>query len=189
MTTSEIKIGMFGGGGVGKTAITLQFVKGEFTEGYVPTIEDSFSKQVQVEGQAVNVEIIDTAGQDDFKEMRFRYYQSCDAFVLVYSIIDKASLENVRELYTDITNARDSGPINCIMAGNKADMRDENSISLTEAQKVADELKCQILETSAKTALNISELYETLIKQTLGIGNAKKQSSSDGSSGGCCEIL
>lgn len=185
----DLSIGMFGGGGVGKTAITLQYVKGEFTEGYIPTIEDSFSKQISIDDQTVNVEIIDTAGQDDFKEMRYRYYASCNAFVLVYSIIDKSTLENVRELHRDIREARqsDNGTLYCIMAGNKADMRDESSIPFSEAQKVAAELNCSVLETSAKTAYNISELYETLVRQALQIG--VKNKTNQESSGGCCLIL
>ena len=190
MSSQPLNIGMFGGGGVGKTAITLQYVKGEFTEGYVPTIEDSFTKSVQINGTAVNVDIIDTAGQDDFKEMRYRYYQSCDGFILVYSVIDKSSLASLEELYTDIIQARgDSKPIKCIMAGNKADMKKEDSITLEEAEAVARKFNCKVLETSAKTAYNITPLYETLISDLLNLNNSNNSNNSGDKEGGCCSIL
>ena len=189
--SDPLNIGMFGGGGVGKTAITLQYVKGEFTEGYVPTIEDSFSKSVPINGKAVTVDIIDTAGQDDFKEMRYRYYQSCDGFVLVYSVIDRSSLETIDELYNDIMTARgDSKPIKCIIAGNKADMKREDSIPIEEAQVLGNKFHCKVLETSAKTALNITELFETLINDLLNLNNSNANSNgASDKEGGCCSIL
>lgn len=51
-----------GSGGVGKSALTVQFVQGIFVEKYDPTIEDSYRKQVEVEGQQCMLEILDTAG-------------------------------------------------------------------------------------------------------------------------------
>ena len=180
-----IKIGIFGGGGTGKTALTLIYVKGEFTEGYVPTIEDSFSKQILIEGRTINLELIRTKGQDDFKEMRFRYYQSSDCFVIVYSVIDKSSLESAIEIYHDICSSRGSEHEICIFAGNKADLKSEDSITLSEAQKVANELHCSVMEVSAKTAYNVSELFETLVKEYLGLGTTSKQQNNNG----CCQIL
>ena len=58
----EYKIVVLGSGGVGKSALTVQFVQGIFVEKYDPTIEDSYRKQVEVEGQQCMLEILDTAG-------------------------------------------------------------------------------------------------------------------------------
>jgi GTPase KRas protein len=54
-----------GGGGVGKSCVTLQFVQSFFTEDYDPTIEDSYRKQVAVDGKTVLLDILDTAGQEE----------------------------------------------------------------------------------------------------------------------------
>lgn len=58
----EYKIVILGSGGVGKSALTVQFVQGIFVEKYDPTIEDSYRKQVEVDGQQCMLEILDTAG-------------------------------------------------------------------------------------------------------------------------------
>ena len=58
----EYKIVVLGSGGVGKSALTVQFVQGIFVEKYDPTIEDSYRKQVEVDGQQCMLEILDTAG-------------------------------------------------------------------------------------------------------------------------------
>lgn len=58
----EYKIVVLGSGGVGKSALTVQFVQGIFVEKYDPTIEDSYRKQVEVDAQQCMLEILDTAG-------------------------------------------------------------------------------------------------------------------------------
>ena len=58
----EYKIVVLGSGGVGKSALTVQFVQGIFVEKYDPTIEDSYRKQVEVDGSQCMLEILDTAG-------------------------------------------------------------------------------------------------------------------------------
>ncbi|KAM9136291.1 ras-related protein Rap-1A-like isoform 3-T3 [Lepidogalaxias salamandroides] len=58
----EYKLVVLGSGGVGKSALTVQFVQGIFVEKYDPTIEDSYRKQVEVDGQQCMLEILDTAG-------------------------------------------------------------------------------------------------------------------------------
>lgn len=73
---NSIKIGIFGGGGVDKTCLSLRYLKGEYTDSYIPTIEDEFSKVIEVDNKPISLIVIDTAGQDDFSEMRFNYYSS-----------------------------------------------------------------------------------------------------------------
>ncbi|CAI8013879.1 Ras-related protein Rap-1b [Geodia barretti] len=58
----EYKLVVLGSGGVGKSALTVQFVQGIFVEKYDPTIEDSYRKQVEVDGAQCMLEILDTAG-------------------------------------------------------------------------------------------------------------------------------
>ena len=79
-----------GGGGVGKSNITMRIINGEFKDYYDPTIEDSYMKyNYMVDEEPISLEIMDTAGQDAFIGARNAYYQSNDGFVFVYSITDK----------------------------------------------------------------------------------------------------
>ena len=75
----EYKIVVLGSGGVGKSALTVQFVQGIFVEKYDPTIEDSYRKQVEVDGQQCMLEILDTAGtvrKDYWSQQRVICYLS-----------------------------------------------------------------------------------------------------------------
>lgn len=59
------KIVLLGGGGVGKSALTVSFVQGFFLDVYDPTIEDSYRKQVSVDDKVVLIDLLDTAGQEE----------------------------------------------------------------------------------------------------------------------------
>ena len=77
--TKEIetyKIIMVGSGGVGKSALTLQYMYGDFPEQYDPTKADSYKKKITLDQEEVFVDILDTAGQEEFAAIRDNYYRS-----------------------------------------------------------------------------------------------------------------
>ncbi|OHS99891.1 Ras-like protein RAS2 [Tritrichomonas foetus] len=188
MTSNKQSVGMFGGGGVGKTAISLQFTKGEFTEGYIPTIEDEFVKTVEVDGKQIELEIIDTAGQDDFAEMRHSYMQRVNGFIFVFSIIDPNSINELDKIYTDAVHARSSSPVNCVIAANKSDMRNGESVPESKLKELETKYKCKVLETSAKTAKNINELFIEIVRILLTSNDKKPAPKNNDETGGCCLI-
>merc|ERR1711963_434876 len=100
-----MKIVILGAGGVGKSAITIQLVRKVFQPKYDPTIEDSYRTNFNYEGENYQLEILDTAGQDEFKGMRDMYYKSGDGFLLVYDIGAPSSLDDVRERYGEILSS------------------------------------------------------------------------------------
>eukprot|EP00121_Abeoforma_whisleri_P003625 Awhi_evm1s3259 len=61
------KLVIVGGGGVGKSALTIQFIQCQFVDEYDPTIEDSYRKQSVVDGEAAHLDILDTAGQEEYR--------------------------------------------------------------------------------------------------------------------------
>merc|ERR1711902_348066 len=98
ITMREYKIVVLGSGGVGKSALTVQFVQGIFVEKYDPTIEDSYRKQVEVDGQQCMLEILDTAGTEQFTAMRDLYMKNGQGFVLVYSITAQSTFNDLQDL-------------------------------------------------------------------------------------------
>jgi small GTP-binding protein len=70
----EYKLVVVGTGGVGKSALTIQLINHMFMDDYDPTIEDSYRKQVEIDGTTCLLDILDTAGQEEF---RFALYHLC----------------------------------------------------------------------------------------------------------------
>lgn len=200
--SKAFKIGMFGGGGVGKTCITLRYLKGEFTEGYIPTIEDEFSKVIEVDNQTISLSVIDTAGQDDFSEMRYSYFKQVQAFVFVIDISNKQSIDDFKSIYNDANDSVDD-KIVCVIAANKVDLRKEGKEDLIpkeEYSSLEKEFNCKVIETSAKDNTGIDELFLNVIRQLLNKDKPKQEKTSDkkassskkekesGGEGGCCLI-
>ena len=180
-----IKIGMVGNGGVGKTCIAIQFWKGTFSEEYIPTIQDAFNKSIKIDGKEVQIEIIDTAGQEDFREMTSRYYQEFDGIILVYSIIDRDSnpLNDLHALYNEVKSAKGGTDVKCVIAANKKDLIDPNNKD-PSIQSTIDQLQstfnCRVFQTSAKTGENVTEIVEDITRKL--ISNHRDEG------GNCCEI-
>ena len=101
-----INVVILGAGGAGKTSLTIQFIKGEFTETYVPTIEDEFEKNITVDGKCYKIEIVDTAGQEDFIDLRKRYIRDGNCIIFMYAVDDESSLNFIQELYDAIMDVK-----------------------------------------------------------------------------------
>ncbi|XP_016108668.1 ras-related protein Rap-2b-like, partial [Sinocyclocheilus grahami] len=85
----EYKVVVLGSGGVGKSALTVQFVTGSFIEKYDPTIEDFYRKEIEVDSSPSVLEILDTAGTEQFASMRDLYIKNGQGFILVYSLVNQ----------------------------------------------------------------------------------------------------
>uniref|UniRef100_A0AAY4EVQ8 Small monomeric GTPase n=1 Tax=Denticeps clupeoides TaxID=299321 RepID=A0AAY4EVQ8_9TELE len=107
----EYKLVVLGSGGVGKSALTVQFVQGIFVEKYDPTIEDSYRKQVEVDGQQCMLEILDTAGTEQFTAMRDLYMKNGQGFALVYSIAAQSTFNDLQDLREQILRVKDTEDI------------------------------------------------------------------------------
>ena len=78
-----IRICVLGDGNVGKSALTIRYIQGEFVESWDPTIEDLYTQYKEIEGRMFNIEVQDTAGQEEFAVLRQDYYQYADGFLIV----------------------------------------------------------------------------------------------------------
>lgn len=161
----EYKIVVLGSGGVGKSALTVQFVQGIFVEKYDPTIEDSYRKQVEIDGQQCMMEILDTAGTEQFTAMRDLYMKNGQGFVLVYSITAQATFNDLMELHDQIIRVKDTPDVPMILVGNKCDLEDERVVSKDQGQHLAKQFNCAFMEASAKIKINVPEIFYNLVRQ------------------------
>jgi len=123
-------------------------------ETYDPTIEDSYRKQVTVDNQDCLLEVLDTAGQEEYIALRDQWVRDGDGFVLVYSITSPASFTRVASFHALITRAKDTAQVPCIVVGNKSDCEAERQVPQAQGAQLAESLRCAFLESSAKTCIN-----------------------------------
>jgi small GTP-binding protein len=155
---------MLGIGGVGKSALTIQFVQDKFIKDYDPTIEDSYRKQVVVDGKVVMITIWDTAGQEEYEALQDGYIRDADGFCIVYSIIDRKSFDAVQKFHRKILMTRDSNQEPIIVLGNKSDLEESREVTTAEGKAKAHSLGCEFQETSAKLRTNVESSFHTLIR-------------------------
>merc|ERR1712083_643428 len=104
----EYKIVVLGGGGVGKSALTIRLVTDNFLDEYDPTIEDSYRKQVQIDNKTALLDILDTAGQEEFSSMQDQWMREGKGFLLVYNITSDATWNEIIQLREKILRAKES---------------------------------------------------------------------------------
>jgi len=161
----DYKIVVLGSGGVGKSALTVQFVQGIFVEKYDPTIEDSYRKLVEVDNDQYMLEILDTAGTEQFTAMRDLYMKNGQGFVLVYSIIAQSTFNDLPDLREQILRVKDCETVPMVLVGNKCDLADQRVITTEAGEQLARKFNCSFLESSAKTKVNVEQIFYDLIRQ------------------------
>eukprot|EP01147_Barroeca_monosierra_P001447 gene1447-4607_t len=182
----EYKTVVLGSGGVGKSALTVQFVQGIFVEKYDPTIEDSYRKQVEVDGGQCMLEILDTAGTEQFTAMRDLYMKNGQGFVLVYSITSQSTFNDLQDLREQILRVKDTEDVPMVLVGNKCDLEEERVVGKDQGQTLAKMFNnCAFLEASAKNKINVNEIFYDLVRQinrkTPDSGKRPGKKSRDGS--------
>ena len=178
----EYKVVVLGSGGVGKSALTVRFVAGQFVEKYDPTIEDFYRKEIDMDGSPTVVEILDTAGTEQFASMRDLYIKNGQGFLLVYSIINQQSFIDVKPLRDQILRVKGAQIVPMLLVGNKCDLEAERAVSMNDGQNLASNWACPFFETSAKTKKNVETIFVEIVREII-----KTKSKKGGS--GCCTLL
>ncbi|KAG5215100.1 hypothetical protein JEQ12_000676 [Ovis aries] len=152
--------------GIELEKVTVQFVQGIFVEKYDPTIEDSYRKQVEVDCQQCMLEILDTAGTEQFTAMRDLYMKNGQGFALVYSITAQSTFNDLQDLREQILRVKDTEDVPMILVGNKCDLEDERVVGKEQGQNLARQwCNCAFLESSAKSKINVNEIFYDLVRQ------------------------
>ncbi|XP_065191570.1 ras-like protein RAS2 [Sycon ciliatum] len=192
---SPIKLVVLGEGGVGKSALTIQFVSHEFSADYDPTIEDAYKVTSDVDNEAVDLDILDTAGQEVFSAVRDEYMRDGEGFVLVFSLTHRGSFHAIRDFYERIRLAKDSDEeLPVVLAANKSDLVDERQVTVEEVTSLGKELNCPYLETSALKRSNVDEVFHEAVRLVWADKKHYRlrhggERSGDNCSGRCCIIL
>jgi len=193
--SNEYKIVVLGGGGVGKSALTIRLVTDNFLDEYDPTIEDSYRKQVSIDDKPALLDILDTAGQEEFSSMQDQWMREGKGFLLVYNITSKPTFEEIEMLREKIVRAKDTDKVPIVIAGNKCDLAQNRQVPIKEGQALAQKWGdyCAFFETSAKDKINNEEVFFEVVRKIRliedGPGGQKQKTKKDNKGGFNCQVL
>jgi Ras-related protein Rab-1A len=150
---------------VGKSALIRRFSIDEYTPEFYTTLGMDFvTKEVADENNNISAQIWDTAGQERFMTMTKSFYKRSDGILLVYDISSKKSFMRLNNWIENI-KCDASARIPKYLVGNKVDLREERDVTTEEGKLFATEHNMNFFETSAKTSINVTEAFESIIKE------------------------
>jgi len=187
------KLVILGEGGVGKSALTIQLTQNHFITEYDPTIENSYRKQVNIDDETCMLDILDTAGQEEYSAMRDQYIRSGQGFVIVYSITSMSTFESLNSFHDQILRVKDEDSFPVVILGNKCDLEKDREVSTSDGKAFGDSIGAPFYETSAKNRINVEEGFYQLVRQVRKWNTlvaqeedpSKKKKTKKGLMGGC----
>lgn len=199
--TSHFKLVLLGNCGVGKSAIVLRFVRGEFVESHDTTVGAAFqTKLITLDAvDTVKLELWDTAGQERYRSLAPMYYRGAQAAVIVYDVTSRESYEGAKQWVRELQKKMEKGIV-IALAANKVDLAARRKVERDEAEMYAGENGLLYCETSAKDATNIEQLFVEVARRVprsatttparkdldLGRGGGAGAKGDAPKAGGCC---
>lgn len=164
----QYRIVFMGAAKVGKSSIVSQFLFDKFENRYRATVEDLYRGEYEVDGVDLTLDILDTSGAYEFPAMRKLSISSGDAFVLVFSVDDESSFEEVKKLRQLIIDEKNKENIPIVIVGNKIDLVDKERAVMKETAETIAMLdwRTAYIESSAKDNDNIVQIFKELLYQT-----------------------
>lgn len=150
---------------MGKSALTIRLVTDNFLDEYDPTIEDSYRKQVMIDDETALLDILDTAGQEEFSSMQDQWMRDGKGFLLVYNITSRPTFDEISKLYDKILRTKDATKVPIVVVGNKCDLKDERQVEYNEGFDLAKQWGVPFFETSAKIKLNNEACFFELVRE------------------------
>ena len=151
---------------MGKTCIIRRFVSNEFSDETLSTDGVNYSKkEISFEDKTVQLDLWDTAGQEQYRSLGKHFYKDSFIVILVYNITSKETFENLKNIWLDdVINFGEEYKVLAVV-GNKCDLYEQEAVPEEEARKFAEENNAIFMNVSAKNGDNIDLLFETCVKK------------------------
>ncbi|KAF2180665.1 protein ras-1, partial [Zopfia rhizophila CBS 207.26] len=161
----EYKLVVMGGGGVDKSSPVIQLIQSHFVDEYDPAIEDSYRKQCVVDDEVALLDVLDTAGQEEYSAMRDQYIKTGEGFMLVYSITSRQSFEEIFTFQQQILKIKDKDYFPMVVVGNHCTRESERRVTSQEGQSLVRQFGCRFVEADCKTRENVEYAFFELIRE------------------------
>jgi len=162
---SIYKVVIIGDTGVGKTSTLMRFADGNFPDAPTSTIGiDSKSRTVMEGGLRVKLNIVDTGGQEKFRDLTSGFFRHSHGILVMFDVTNKGSFNNVKS-WVKSSNDHNCEHVPKLIVGNKSDAT--RVVPAEEIQEVATDLDLDYVEISAKSGTNVDVLFTQLTKLML----------------------
>ena len=159
-----LKIIILGSSEVGKTCILNRYFHNDFKENLLSTVGIDFqTKFFKFDNQKIKVNYIDTAGEEKFRAISVNYLKGTNGVILVFDITNKETFD-LLETWLNELKETNKADVSKVLIGNKADLAEHREVTVEDANKLADNMKCKYFEASAKTGENIKEALDEIAK-------------------------
>ncbi|CAG8510908.1 18225_t:CDS:2 [Dentiscutata erythropus] len=129
---------------------------------YDPFTEESYRKQVIIDDNPCVLEILDAGAEDIF--LYYQWIRDGEGFLIMYSISSRSTFERVEQFHDQIIRVKENEPVPIMLVGNKCDKITEREVSREEGMDMARKLRCDFIESSAKTAVNVERAFYGVVK-------------------------
>lgn len=165
----RVKLVLIGDSGVGKSCLALRYVKGMFDPQCRITVGAAFLSHSTTlpDGNTVKFELWDTAGQERYQSLAPLYYRGSHAAAVVYDVTMRESFVKA-QFWIDELQRNAGQSIVLVLVGNKTDLAEQRQVSEEEGRDLADSCGMMFVETSAKTAANVAEVFESVAAKLAG---------------------
>ena len=155
-----VTLTILGESAVGKTCICYSFSKFAFSRIYLGEKRyDFYSKMIMSDGNKVSIKLLDTGGQERYRNMELQKLRNSKGVILVFSVIDRSTFEKLDLWLKEIKCNSEDMPV--VLFESKCDL-EEREVSYDEAKQFADKNGILYFETSAKNNTGIKEGIETI---------------------------
>ncbi|KAM3138580.1 hypothetical protein pb186bvf_009332 [Paramecium bursaria] len=167
-----LKIVIVGSQNVGKSCLLLRYTDDLFVSDIQNTVGVDFKvKMINFENKKVKLQIYDTAGQERFRSLtctQLDYFQcrEADGIILVYDITNSSSFDEIDMWMNDVDKYAPRR-VQILLIGNKADLKNRRKITMEQGYQKSIDHHTQFMETSARTAENVHELFTVITKLVL----------------------
>jgi len=173
-TDFGIKIVMMGDGAVGKTSLVLRYTQNTFSPEYKQSLGASFAVQdLEIKQQKVKLVVWDVAGQPSFRQVRRHYYSGAHGALLVFDVSEPSSFMTLWNWYNDFRRIVPQGAV--ILIGNKVDLTEKRMVPPEAALMLQRWWNIPYIETSAATAIGVTNAFLKLANQALDRAFAQRQ--------------
>ena len=176
---------------MGKSSLTIRIVQNTFVKDYDHTIEDSYTVSLVIDGTTCRLDILDTAGQEEYRAMNDQYKRTGEGFLCVFAVNDPKSIEAVDYHINKIKQLKEDDSVPIVLVANKSDLAYQKVADRLWAQQCASDNGIPLIETSAKTGLGVHDAFFQLVRQIRRWRemHPSQEMKNEEKSCNCCELL